>query len=114
MAGLKAEIVPGAITMAARNIKELDTVALTADLPEHRLQRDDIGAAVHLYPDGSMEVEFVTVGGDTVALVHLQPEQIRVVGKKELLQARLMGVPKAAARTRSSSGRQPGKKLRAG
>jgi len=95
-------------------VKEHAVVALKGDLPKHRLKRDDIGAAVHVYPDGSMEVEFVTFGGDTVALVHLRPEQIRLVGKKELLQARLMSVPKAGARTRSSAGRQPGKKLRAG
>lgn len=95
-------------------VKEHDVVALTGNLPKYRLKRDDIGAAVVVHPDGSMEVEFITVGGDTVALVHLRAEQVRLVGKKELLQARLTGVPKAGARTRSSAGRQASKKLRAG
>ena len=95
-------------------VKEHDVVALKGDLPKHRLKRGDIGTAVLVYPDGDMEVKFVTFGGDTIASVHLREEQIRRVGKRELPQSRLVGTVKSGARTRSSAGRQPGKKLRAG
>ena len=95
-------------------IKEHDVVALKTDLPKHGLKRSDIGAAVVVYPDGAMEVEFVTFGGDTVALVHLHPEQVRSVGKKELPQARPVGIRKTIRRTKALTERHPGKKLRAG
>jgi len=95
-------------------VKEFDVVALKADLPKRRLLRGDVGTAVHVHPDGTMEVEFVTFGGDTVALLHLCATQIRRVGKKDLLHARLLGTRKTAGRTRPPNGRQPVKKLRAG
>jgi hypothetical protein len=34
-------------------IKELDAVALTCDLPEHRLTRGDVGTAVMVHNDGA-------------------------------------------------------------
>ena len=41
-------------------IKELDAVALTCDLPEHRLARGDVGTAVIVHENGAaFEVEFV-------------------------------------------------------
>ena len=41
-------------------IKELDTVVLTHGIREHKLQKGDIGAVVHCYPEDGFEVEFVT------------------------------------------------------
>ena len=42
-------------------IKELDCVALAADLPEHGLAVGDVGAVVHVYEGGrSYQVEFTT------------------------------------------------------
>jgi len=51
-------------------LKELETIVLSRDLPEHGLSRGDIGAVVHSYKSGeSYEVEFVTGKGKTIALV---------------------------------------------
>ena len=53
---------------------ELETVVLTRDIAEHGLKNGDIGAAVHSYQDGTaFEVEFVTGGGGTIAVLTLDP-----------------------------------------
>lgn len=72
-------------------IQELDTVALVADLPEHGLKSGDIGAVVmvHNKPQG-YEVEFVTLAGETIAVVCLTPNQVREIGKREIANARLV------------------------
>ncbi|MBW4623576.1 MAG: DUF4926 domain-containing protein [Cyanosarcina radialis HA8281-LM2] len=60
--------------------KELDTVALTRDLPEQGLKRGDIGAIVHCYSDRTaFEVEFVDSAGDTIALLTLTNNDIQLV-----------------------------------
>ena len=69
-------------------IHELDTVVLNADLPEHGLRSGDVGAVVHVYKNGDLEVEFVTYGGETVALVALKPSQVHLAGTRELMHSR--------------------------
>ena len=70
-------------------IKELDTVVLSRDLPEHALKRGDIGAVVHCYKGGeAFEVEFITGQGETVAVVSLNSEDVRLMQAKEILHAR--------------------------
>lgn len=70
-------------------IRELDTVALTHDIPEHGLKQGDIGAVVHCYKDGTtFEVEFVTADGRTIALLMLNRADIRPIGGREVLHAR--------------------------
>ena len=69
--------------------RELDTVALTRDLPEHGLVVGDVGAIVHRYPNGAaFEVEFVTAAGDTVAVVTLTSRDIRPLYGREILHVR--------------------------
>jgi hypothetical protein len=41
------------------NFKELDTVVLDRDIPEHGLKRGDLGAVVAVYEPDGLEVEFV-------------------------------------------------------
>lgn len=55
-------------------IDELETIVLTEDIPAQELQRGDVGAVVHVNnnPKG-YEVEFVTLGGETVAVMSLLP-----------------------------------------
>lgn len=73
-------------------IKELDTVVLVKDLPEYGLRVGDIGAVVHLSDDGStFDVEFVSGGGDTVALVALTPADVRLLDQSEIMHARKLG-----------------------
>jgi hypothetical protein len=69
-------------------IKLLDVVMLETDLPRHGLKRGDIGAVVELYDDGAVEVEFVTAGGFTRALVTLTPVQFSPLDPQDMLAVR--------------------------
>jgi hypothetical protein len=69
-------------------IRELDTVVLTEDIPDHGLQRGDLGTVVLVHPAGGYEVEFMTLDGETLAVVSLFPSQVRSVGRREIAQAR--------------------------
>ena len=72
-------------------IRELDTVVLTRDFPEHGLRKGDVGAVVHLYTDrGAFEVEFVTAEGKTVAVLTLTEGDIRPMANGEILHARAL------------------------
>ncbi len=69
-------------------IRELDSVVLTVDLPEHRLKKGDVGTVVLLHDGSGYEVEFMTLGGETLTVVSLSKEQVRPVGSREIAQAR--------------------------
>jgi hypothetical protein len=70
-------------------IKELHTVVLTRDVPEEKLRQGDPGAVVLVHGDGrAYEVEFVTLGGETVAVVTLPPDAVRAVTGREIAHAR--------------------------
>jgi hypothetical protein len=66
----------------------LETVVLNRDLPEHRLQRGDLGAVVHVYEPDGLEVEFVSAAGTTEALVTLKESDVRSVGEGDLIAVR--------------------------
>ena len=70
-------------------ISELETVALTHDIPEHELKEGDIGAVVHCYKDSNaFEIEFVTAEGRTIVVLTLSSADIRQVGGREVLHVR--------------------------
>lgn len=72
-------------------IEELETVVLTSDMPEHGLKAGDIGAVVLVHNGGqSYEVEFVTLSGDTVAVVTVKSEQVRRIQEGEIAHARMV------------------------
>lgn len=72
-------------------IREHDTVVLACDLPEDSLKEGDVGAVVHVYKgDAAYEVEFMTFGGDTVAIVTLEKNKVRPVGRQEIHHSRLL------------------------
>jgi hypothetical protein len=61
-------------------IKLLDTVALTADLPEYNLFRGQVGTVVEILAGGAAyEVEFSDRDGRTYESVGLRPDQIMVL-----------------------------------
>ena len=63
----------------------LATVALTEDLPGHKLTRGQIGTVVeYLERDGeqALLVEFSDEQGQTYAMVDLKPEQLLVLHRK--------------------------------
>jgi hypothetical protein len=71
------------------DIEELDTVVLLRDIEEQGLEQGDIGAVVHRYANAdAYEVEFVTGKGDTVAVLTLDPDDIRPMDRREILHAR--------------------------
>lgn len=69
-------------------IRELATVILNVNLPDEGLRQGDVGAVVHIYKNGDLEVEFVTFGGETVAMVALKPDQVHLAGRHELMHSR--------------------------
>ena len=71
--------------------KELDTVVLDRDVPEHGLRRGDLGAVVQVYEPDGLEVEFVTASGRTQALVTLRERDVRAVGDKDFISVRTVG-----------------------
>jgi uncharacterized protein DUF4926 len=71
-------------------INELDTVVLTTELPEYSLEAGDLGTVVLAHRNGGYEVEFMTLAGETVAVVSLSPDQVRPVGRREIAHARLV------------------------
>lgn len=69
--------------------RELETIVLQRPFPEHGLVAGDVGAIVHVYADaGAFEVEFVTAGGDTLAVLTLEPGDVRHLAGAEILHVR--------------------------
>jgi hypothetical protein len=61
-------------------IKEHDCVVLTEDLPEEKMRSGDMGTVVHIHQGGAgYEVEFMTLTGETVAVITLLPTQVRPI-----------------------------------
>ncbi len=70
-------------------MQELDMIVLARSVPEHDLRKGDVGAVVHVYGGGkALEVEFVTAGGNTQALLTLAPEDVRPMAPTEILHVR--------------------------
>lgn len=70
-------------------IREHDRVVLTAPIPDRGLETGDVGAVVHVYPGAAaFEVEFVTLGGATAAVVTVPADRIRPVSRTEIPHAR--------------------------
>jgi hypothetical protein len=70
-------------------MNELDVVVVTRSLPEFALEAGDVGTVVHVYENGrNFEVEFVSAGGKTVALLTLAASDLRLMNEREILHAR--------------------------
>ncbi len=76
-------------------IEELASVVLTSDMPERGLAAGDIGTVVMVHDSGhGYTVEFMTLGGETVAVVTLAADQIRPIRPDEIAHVRqLIGAP---------------------
>ena len=62
------------------DIKLLDVVALTDDLPEYNLRRGQVGTVVEILADGkAFEVEFSDREGRTFESLGVRPDQIMVL-----------------------------------
>ena len=70
-------------------IKELDSVVLVSDVPEHGLKSGDIGTVVMIHGGGKgFEIEFVALDGETIAVATLPAEKVRPVRHGEIPHAR--------------------------
>jgi hypothetical protein len=70
-------------------IKELDTVVLNKDLPDLHLEAGDIGTVVLVHASGrGYEVEFATLGGETLTVATLPADAVRPIDRREIAHAR--------------------------
>lgn len=70
-------------------MKEHDCVVLTQDVREVSLEAGDIGTVVHVHPGGAgYEVEFMTLAGETLAVVTLRPVQLRSIQPRDVAHVR--------------------------
>lgn len=74
-------------------IAELESVVLTTDLPDNGLEAGDIGTIVLVHDSGKgYEVEFVTLEGETIAVVTVLANQVRRVQRGEIAHARAVEI----------------------
>lgn len=85
-----------AVTTPRLLFRELDPVVLLHDVPSVGLRAGDLGAIVQVYAPDSVEVEFVTASGHTLALETLPTRSIRAVRDDDLLAVRPAAVRGAA------------------
>lgn len=72
-------------------IHELERVILNTDISQYSLKQGDIGTVVLVHQgEKGYEVEFITLDGETVAVVSLDHKQIRPISNKEIAHARLI------------------------
>lgn len=71
-------------------IEEFDKIVLTTDLPNHNLKQGDVGTVISVYQNGrtDYDVEFMTLEGETVAVISLAAGQVRPIGRQEIAHAR--------------------------
>ena len=70
-------------------IKEHDCIVLTEDRPAEGLKAGDIGTVVHVHAEGAgYEVEFMTLAGQTLAVVTVLAPQVRAITRRDLAHVR--------------------------
>jgi hypothetical protein len=70
-------------------LQELDRAVLLVDLPQAGLTAGDIGTVVMVHAVGQgYTVEFLTLGGQTVAVETLSANQVRAVRSDEIAHVR--------------------------
>ena len=70
-------------------INEYDCVVLTTNVPEEGLEAGDVGTVVHIHKGGEgYEVEFMTLTGETVAIITLLASQVRRLNRRDLAHSR--------------------------
>lgn len=72
-------------------ISELDVVVLTRNLPEYGLEAGDVGTVVMVHQErAGYEVEFMTLTGETLAVVTLPADSVRSIREREIAHARVV------------------------
>ncbi len=74
-------------------IREHDIVVLTQDMPAEGLSAGDAGTVVHVHPNSAgYEVEFMTLNGQTIAVVTVMARQVRAVTRRDIVHVRELAV----------------------
>ncbi len=72
-------------------IDELSRVVLTRDLPQHALRGGDLGTVVYVHQGGvGYTVEFVTLSGDTIAVITVPADAVRMAHADEIAHVRAL------------------------
>lgn len=70
-------------------IDELESVALTTNLPDHRLVAGDVGKVVHRWAAGdAYEMEFLAGDGSTLAVLTLEADDLRPLERSDTFHVR--------------------------
>ena len=73
-------------------IEEHAAVVLLVDVPEHGLRAGDVGTVVDVHtkglPGAGYSVEFLTMSGDTIAVLELEEAQIRPTRSTDIAHVR--------------------------
>jgi hypothetical protein len=70
-------------------IQEHERAVLTKDIPDQGLKAGDVGTVIHIYKDGAAyEIEFFALDGRTLDVVTLEADQVRPVGRRDMLHVR--------------------------
>ncbi|MBV8056753.1 MAG: DUF4926 domain-containing protein [Deltaproteobacteria bacterium] len=67
---------------------ETDVAVLTIDLPAHGLKAGDVGTIVMIHGHSGYEVEFITLAGETIAVVSVDATQVRPIANREVAHVR--------------------------
>lgn len=87
--------------------RELQSVVLERDMPEHGLRKGDLGAVVLVHKTGDVEVEFVRASGFTQALIELRGSDIRPAEDGDILAVRRTLDPHGDSRSSDQGGGEP-------
>jgi len=75
--------------MEKLTLDELDLAVLRIDDPAHGLVMGDVGTIVFVHDHGgAYEVEFVTAGGQTVAVLTLEADKVEALSGDQILHIR--------------------------
>ncbi len=70
-------------------IKEHDRIVLLEGISNKGFRAGDVGTVVHVHSDeAAVEVEFMTLSGNTIGVVTLLASQVRAVTKNDMCHAR--------------------------
>jgi hypothetical protein len=74
-------------------IREHDVVVLTQDMPDEGLTTGDAATVVHVHPNNAgYEMEFMTLNGQTIAVVTVMARQVRAVTRRDVVHVRELAV----------------------
>ena len=69
-------------------IGETEVVVLTVDLPAYGLKSGDVGTITMVHGRTGYEFEFMTLEGETIAVVSVDTIQVRPIAHREVAHVR--------------------------